>query len=153
MTLFGPLTPRDSAPTAADPSARIAKSLHGLNLSPMFTPPNTAVDVDAARWHMTYLACVGILRGWNLTTPGNCFSISTSSDASVAVPSHHLVNEDTAEQSRDASTRTPLLAALRMESRTLCVDSPGSSTYTLNSTRSPFAVLLISSTMVATVWS
>ena len=151
--MFGPLTPRDSAPTAADPSARIAKSLHGLNLSPMFTPPNTAVDVDAARWHMTYLACVGILRGWNLTTSGNSFSISTSSDASVAVPSHHLVNEDTAEQSRDASTRTPLLAALRMESRTLCVDSPGSSTYTLNSTRSPFAVLLISSTMVATVWS
>ena len=32
-----------SAPTAALPSARIAKSLHGLNRSPMFTPPKTAV--------------------------------------------------------------------------------------------------------------
>ena len=128
LTLFGPLTPRDSAPTAADPSARIAKSLHGLNLSPMFTPPNTAVDVDAARWHMTYLACVGILRGWNLTTPGNCFSISTSSDASVAVPSgpsaHHLVNEDTVwRSSRGTRPRAHLFSPP-------CAWSPGPSAST-----------------------
>ena len=124
-----------------------------MNLSPMLTPPNTAVDTEFARWHMTYLACVGIFLGVNVTVSGKLFSISTSSDARVAVPSHHLVNDDTAEQSRDASTRTPRLAALRMASRTRSVDSPGSKTYTLNSTLSPLPVLLISSTMVDTVWS
>ena len=131
----------------------MAKSLQSLNLSPMFTPPNTAVDVDPTRWHMTYLAWVGTRRGAKVTTPGNSAASAVNRSAHVSVPSHHLVNWEMTEQSREQSTRTPRRAARRMLRSTRSVLSPGSRTYTENSTRSPAAVRSISSQMHATTSS
>ena len=169
-TRASPLTHIASAPTAALPSHRIAKSRQFLNRSPMLTPPKTAVLTALCRWKTTYLACVGNVRGENVTTPFFCFFESAALElvasssgnsaaslnncsASVFVPSHHRVNALTMEQSSEQSTRTPRFAAARIDAMTLFVLSPGSNTYTENSTRSPLCVRFISLRIVSITMS
>ena len=118
----------------------------------MFTPPKTAVGVWLRRWNITYLACVGTVRGENVTF-GNAAASALSRAACVVVPSHQLVKALTTEQSSEQSTRTPRFAARRIARSTASVDAPGSMTYTENSTRSPAAVRSISATIARTTSS
>mmetsp|Transcript_12399 Transcript_12399/g.26094 ORF Transcript_12399/g.26094 Transcript_12399/m.26094 type:complete len:265 (+) Transcript_12399:465-1259(+) len=140
-----------SARTTASPSTRMVKSFQLANLSPMLTPPNTALEVPPGRWHTMYLAWVGTVCRLKETVAGKASASATMSPTMLDVPSHQEVNADTKLQSTDRSRTTPRSAALRMASSTRAVDSPGSSTYTLKTMVSPSTVCSSSFSRTASV--